>query len=340
MLGGAWHVTRIVFTMSKLHASTVTWMALIGAPILFLPLCWILAGRFEPVLAPAQWTSLPPDAEASASQDSGPVTERPSARSVVVADPYTIRGTLSGPDGAPFPDAWTMVITSSRGAETTRAFDAGEAEFVLDVADGRWRFSPRANGLAGHVVQIDVDRRSRKSTYLHLALEPSGVIDGTYRSPDLRPLVDFPLVLERELDHALAFTTTGSDGGFRFTDVVDGAYVIHHGDRESPAFPARHVDHRGPRQILPDVIAPKFSDLQVRVRDAEGNPVRDASVTGTGHRGGSMQGKTDSEGVYRARFLPAGIYRIVASRGDLGRSETRLTMGDDPDSIAKLSLRR
>ncbi len=250
----------------------------------------------------------------------------------------SLEGEIQDPKGRPFVEPWILALTNTRGPESLVSFEGGSDRFVIDLPPGRWRLRPEAPGLAGKTVQIDVAAAPASTQRLQFRLLATGRLTGTVVTCGLEPLEGFPVLLESLDDERLTRMETAPDGSFTFYAVIEGGYRIHYGSREHPAITPQVCRFLGPRHRVPTVTAPPFVEIRIRVVAAEGEVVPDARVEGVGQRGGSLSGTTDLEGIYRAKFLPAGTYRILASHLTLGRSEARIPVSADSPAQIELQL--
>lgn len=250
----------------------------------------------------------------------------------------SLEGLIEDSKGRPFTGSWTLALTNGRDPESVVSFASGSDRFTLDLVPGRWRLRPESSGLAGKTLQIDVSADPDEPQRVQFRMLPAGLLTGTVLTWELEPLEGFPVLLESLDDERLTSAATAPDGSFAFSSVLDGDHRIHYGSREYPAFPPQVVRFIGPRHRLAPLQAPRFVEIMIRVVSA-GELVADACIEGVGQRGGSLAGTTDSEGVYRARFLPLGNYRVVASHISLGRCEARIPVEIDSPGQIELQLR-
>ena len=130
---------------------------------------------------------------------------------------------------------------------------------------------------------------------------------------------------------------TGPGGGYRFDAVAPGAYALWIGSEERPLLPASRVDVTGGDVAVPTLRLPPYLTLDVRVVDWLDRGVPDAEVRGylTTDGRGSFEGRTDSQGLLRARYLNPGPWRLRGSHGELAlRGDLDLTLALDAEDTA------
>ena len=246
-----------------------------------------------------------------------------------------IRGFLQAPPGVEFPQEWVLSVLPSSSligkerAETRRLeFHAGEQDFELpDLALGGYMLRASAFGLASDEQHLLLVKPGEDDLYLSMQLAVTAFIEGSVRYEDSTPAIGLELALEPRPTGVRAVAKTDSIGHFLFTDVKSGGYTLHFGRPESPVRAALEVNMDASPLHLADAIVPKLCDLIVRVSFSPGAPASGVKVDGYGDHGGRIEGLTDADGEYHARFLPAGRFTVSAVFPDGARVQARKTVG-------------
>jgi hypothetical protein len=241
-----------------------------------------------------------------------------------------IRGVVSVEAGTDFPAVWTLTVEPSRalvGGEHAESraltFSAGEREFALsDLALGGYSLRAHAFGFDSGARHVLLAKPEADDMYLSFVLVPTGVLEGRVLFADGAGAEGLPLVLESRPQGARRATTAGLGGAFLFDDVRNGAHRLHVGAPHNPIVPALDLAFSGPAQRLDDIVVPPLGVISGRVVDELGNGQVRVLVRGYGDAGGTVETTTDSEGRYRAEFLPAGRYTLYA-RNELGTGRAR-----------------
>ena len=115
---------------------------------------------------------------------------------------------------------------------------------------------------------------------------PNGTLSvhGCVRSLDGVPLPGLPVFLKSAREGTHSFTTTDHDGTYRFDVVAGEAYLAGLGAPDAPLIGPYPVDGDPFENRLREFSVMGLGSLSIRVRDAAGNPIRDALVTLQGER--------------------------------------------------------
>lgn len=239
----------------------------------------------------------------------------------------------------------TLTLTELSG----RQLDRNDSD-----ADGHYRLGPPSGG--SYLVTCAVPAHEPRIALVAVASAPvrhdfvlaeaGASLSGTVHIAGSGQSIEGAVVtLIDNRGDVVVTTTTGSDGRFSFSGLVQGlctltvvATTVH------PV--ARSVDIPGYGDVTHDVEVVARIQLVGSVRTASaGTPVPEALTTlldADGHVVGSVV--TDVEGEFVFDDLPAGVYTIIATgyppvatevRLDLGtRTETLLTLGHLPSGLA------
>lgn len=235
-----------------------------------------------------------------------------------------VRGAVVTDPELPFPVEWTLSVGPSPslfGAERAETrelvFTEGEQEFVLeDLPLGGYQLRAQSFGLDSGPFQLMLSLPHEADTYVTLRMQPTGIIEGRVRDAAGRGCEDLSLTLEERTSGARREVRTAGGGTFLIDDVRDGLYRLHVGGPDSPLVAARELEFKRPSLHLGDIEVPVTSALVVRVEDASGRPVSDATLSGYGNNGGSVQGTTDADGACRIAYLIPGRITVMAQTQD------------------------
>ncbi len=238
-----------------------------------------------------------------------------------------IRGFADTEAGLAFPQRWTLVLEPARAllgdepAQPRRVeFERGEQEFSVDgLPLAAYELRAEADGMNGKPVAVVLQRGSA-DPYVQLVLTRSGAIDGYVLEESGVPVEGLKMVLEQLPNGHRRGALTDAAGRYVFERVLDGEYRLHYGDPDSPIAPARELLFQAPSLRVPERRVSALSELVVRVLDDRGQPVAGASIAGSGTQGGLVLGESDAAGELRARFLPAGRYRVRAQSEVFGEA--------------------
>ena len=242
-----------------------------------------------------------------------------------------IRGFVQAPPGIEFPMEWilivepsSMLIGADRAERRRLEFHAGERDFEISgLSLGGYMLRASAFGMATEQQHLLLARPHETELYVQMQLLPTAFVDGRVSQPDSTPAIGLELALEPKPAGVRVFTISDHYGHFLFSDVQAGAYTLHFGRAENPVRePIDVVVGTSPTR-LPDCIVPPLEELIVRVLSAPGEAAVGVQLDGYGSNGGRISGKTNQDGEYRARFLPAGRYTIDATAADGRRARAR-----------------
>jgi hypothetical protein len=269
------------------------------------------AGEREPA-------SQPPSAAAPAATGelepfaAAPGTSPPSARR------GSLRGHVETEGESTFPLRWRLVLRPSttlpqreRALSRVLEFEDGRQEFALaDLPLAGYDVFAEAEGFNGQVAAVLLEP-GNEHPFVNLLLVPAGVLEG--RVLDARGLAaeGVPVTLVAGADNHAREAVSGPDGAFRFDGVLDGAYELVLGRASAPLVRERHaLRFRAPHLTFPDLVLPPLGEVHVRVVDGLERPLEGVLVRGSGKNGGVIDGRTDFDGRYVAKHLPAGTFRI------------------------------
>jgi len=242
-----------------------------------------------------------------------------------------IRGFVQAAPGIEFPLEWvlelepsSMLIGAERAERRRLEFHAGERDFEFrELALGGYMLRASAFGMATEQQHLMLIRPHETELYVQMQWVPNAFVEGRVGYPDSTPAVGLELALEPKPAGVRASAVCDHYGHFLFSNVMAGAYTLHFGQPENPVRPALDVQVGTSPVTLPDCQVPQLEQLIVRVLLAPGQPAAGVQVDGYGDRGGRILGKTNADGEYRARFLPAGRFTIDATAADGRRARVR-----------------
>ncbi len=259
-----------------------------------------------------------------------------------------IRGFVQTPKGIEFPQEWVLSVQPSTSlighdhAETRRLeFHAGEQEFDLqNLALGGYMLRASAFGLSSAEQHLLLAKPSESDLMVSMQLEVTSFIEGSVRYEDFAPAIGLELALEPRPSGVRVITTTNAIGHFLFTDVKSGGYTLYFGKPQTPVRESLEVNVGTSPEHLPDAIVPKMGELLVRVFLAPGSPAKGVKLDGYGDKGGNIEGETNADGEYRAKFLPAGRITVNALFPDGSRVRGRQVIGVGGVESLDLVLRK
>jgi EmrB/QacA subfamily drug resistance transporter len=158
--------------------------------------------------------------------------------------------------------------------------------------------------------------------------ETRGVIRGVVRRAGGAPAGDTTLTLIDTRGHQVGRTTTRSDGRYALSTPGRGTYVLIAGAGERAPQAATLVVGHQPVDF--DLTLTGSAGLAGVVRDAAGNPVRDARVVVTDVRGEVVAtGTTDAGGTYGFPHVAAGPYTLAVSSAAHRPTAVPVLVGDE-----------
>ena len=263
----------------------------------------------------------------------------------------TVSGLVATSDHAPLQSG--AVLMNPLVGDTLASHPADDGRFLPDgsfsfrnVAPGEYQIRARAQTgggpplFAGYRIHV----RDRDITDLRLLLRPGATVTGTVevdaadlgqRAPSFATLrVRAPFVDGSSFADALTGVVQ-KDGQFRLVGVMEGEHYLTLEGLPGP-WALQHVHRQGidltdvpfaaaSGETIRDVrvtISARATEIRGTVRDAAGQPAGDATVviSPASYRtwlGGSRRfviTRSDAGGRYQHRGLPAGDYRLLASR--------------------------
>jgi len=269
--------------------------------------------------------------------------------SLALADPITrtsgreirrehaVHVVVLDPEGRPLQRPWRLALRSVGHDPLDKDYGAGSEDVRVDLPPGTWTFAPEAEDLAARPVEVEIGVTPIE---VELRFHRAAQVLGSVRDENGDPVRGLPLGLRDFDGHFVARASSDAWGAFRFEHVPAGPYELLAGCDAAPLWPTRHLEIHAGSQVLETLRTPALRESKLSVVTEDGRPVAGASVEGTGRRGGGFTGSTGADGTFVAQFLPAGRYRIVASRDDLGVGEGRLEVGPETPSSAAILLRQ
>lgn len=235
----------------------------------------------------------------------------------------------------PEPRGWRLVVR--RGDETVaeRFHGGSERELELELAPGNYSLAAEASGAASLPVPLELER----STDVTLLLQPLSTLAGAVVDGEGAGVAGLPVHWRRAraLERS---TSTDAFGAFQLEGLVRGAGELVLGDPRSPILPPRALELVAGLLDLGSIPVPQLGELLVRVVDENDVPVAAALLSGSGDQGGSIDARSDLDGLARAAFLPPGMYRVFASHPALGRGNTVFEFAPGEPSPVQVRLRR
>ncbi len=237
-----------------------------------------------------------------------------------------IRGYIEMADDTPFPKSWRLVVGPSttlvgreRAENRVVEFFAGEQEFVVEgLPLAGYDVRPEADGMNGRRHPVMLDRRS-KNPYITLHLSPAGFLTGRLVDAEGLPAEGVEITIEASGSGSVWETKTDALGYYRMDRVLDGEYKLSFGPRTNPLLAPEWIRFSAPSMTFPERKLPTLSELSILVLDAQGHPVANAVVEGSGNAGGYVREETDAYGKALAKLLPDGRYRLTVRHETLGR---------------------
>ncbi|NKY14591.1 carboxypeptidase-like regulatory domain-containing protein, partial [Streptomyces somaliensis] len=148
----------------------------------------------------------------------------PVERDVVLGGAGRLRGTVTTLEGAPVEDA-AVTLTDARGeVVATARTGPGGGYLLTGLLDGDYTLTAGAPGLGPTALAVGV--RAEDETWQDVGLAGGGVVCGTVRAPDGRPVEDARVSLLDTAGNTLGTLATGADGVFRFPDLAAGSYTV------------------------------------------------------------------------------------------------------------------
>lgn len=259
------------------------------------------------------------------------------------------RGTIAGrahvhPASLDFPESWTLILEPSRflqGSERAAyreiPMTGGETDFkVEDLPLGGYSVRSTASEMNG--IPVDVLLAGKVNyQYVQIRMTPTGFIDGGVTNTKGEPLEGVRIVLESVRTKLRRETTSDIAGNYLFEDVADGEYRLWFGSPDNPLLPVESLIFKSPSLRFPTREISHDGEVQVVVVDSVGSRVPGATIRGFGTGGGQVEAETDSYGIATLRFLPAGRWRITATR-DLQTGRARFELGPGEQRTVEIPL--
>ncbi|GAB3287520.1 MFS transporter [Parasphingorhabdus pacifica] len=221
-----------------------------------------------------------------------------------------VHGKAHDSKGTPLPNV-VLTLADANGKQVERARTDAEGDYRLDLTHGGTYVLIASAGnyqpAASMVVVSDVPVRH------DVRMFGAGSLEGTVHTGG-RPVAGAMVVLTDVRGEVVGSCAAGSDGRFRFTDLVGGTYAITAtaAGRRPLATTTNVVDGES---TTADLELAGGSRLSGVVRSATlGHPVVDARVTVLDESGAVVgAAATDDEGSYSFDDLPYGEYTVIAT---------------------------
>jgi len=238
------------------------------------------------------------------------------------------------PDGTVWPSPWTLHIEDEREgavrgwrprAEPKRelaGIPTGDQAVAIDwLQPGKWAFHAEAKNEGGEhrsarvrgVFKGGPGAKTAARTYeLELVLHPANVVEGRVLGAESEPLEGVLLALDHAPDASRHWARTDAQGWYAFTLAAHGEYRLSVGHPDHPTLPSRLIAFAGAQLVLEPIVLTGLGELRVRVLEPDGRASPGVRLRSQGSAGGSFEGETDAQGIFHARHLPAGRYRVFA----------------------------
>lgn len=244
----------------------------------------------------------------------------------------TIFGEVQVEAGVPYPEAWTLTLEPSRVAKgkekaVTRTIQSepGQRDFQLrDLPMASYRLSVAAEGLVARPQEVAL---FKLAGYEHMPgvnvvhvtsrLVRVASVEGRIRQASGDMAVDFPVYLidRKSPNEGRMEVMTDSAGGFKFSDVSSGNWILRTGHPVHSATSPQPVLVQLAPVALDEILLPPLATLEVETTDAYGRPFPDVELVGylRGSGNGSFRAKTDAYGRATMRYLAPGPWRVNAT---------------------------
>jgi hypothetical protein len=253
-----------------------------------------------------------------------------------------LRGSVQVRGGAAFPERWSLVlepsaavVTPSR-AEHRRIDHAETNEFdVEDLPLGAYAVSVEAPGMNSVPRQVLL-QKPVTDIFITITIHPAGFLTGSVSDSSGRPIADIEVLLERRDGGGLRSQRTDGGGSYLFENVLDGEYRLFVGNTTNPSVPPRELAFSAPSLHMPPIVLPPLGEIEICVRDGSGNPLEGVLLRGYGDEGGTIEAKTNRDGIAKASLLPPGFYTVIASSPALGEARGRCRL--EPGGRERIEL--
>jgi hypothetical protein len=252
--------------------------------------------------------------------------------------PGKLVGRLEFGPGVTEPVSWQLLVLDWTGdLVRTESFRGSEQRFELALPPGDYSVRAEAQAVGSQPASVHVER-GRSTEPLTLVLSGLAALSGSVRDESGAPVAGLPVFL-RDPRGLAATVETDPDGDFALPPLPGGRYELLLGAQEAPIVASLPVDLAEPVQELEPQVVPVLGWVELTVLDGAGRPAPLASFSGSGNRGGLLEGETDAQGRATVRLLPPGMYRVVASHPTLGRASEVFPLGGGEGSQVELVLR-
>ncbi|MBK7645427.1 MAG: carboxypeptidase regulatory-like domain-containing protein [Planctomycetes bacterium] len=336
-----------------MRAATLTLLVLLGLGVLGL---WLFvpaktAPPPEPPVSKTDALVVPGEQLIETRSVGSQAREREHADPARIAAAYSfdgkgrIRGHIGERDGVVFPREWDLVIEphpylqGRERAESRRIrFRAGERDFVAEELPlGGYLVRAEAAALNSSGADVLLVKGS-SDQFVELAFSPSGWLDGSVIDAKGLPVADVEVRLVAVPGKQTLSTRTDPAGAYQFRTLLDGDYEISFLIGGTALDKPRLVTFRAPRLSFPAEQLPPAGSLEVHVVDLLGKPAANVRVTGYCKPKGSLDLRTDDEGVARLPCALPGFWQIKAfEEGENLRASADVDVL--VDETARVSLR-
>ncbi len=250
-----------------------------------------------------------------------------------------------------------LAMTSSTMASRRRHLSArteADGRFRIEnVEAGRLRVSAEASGYQQQV-RSGVEMKEGGEVELELVLEIGAVVEGTVTTADGEPVVEVMVAVAEQQDglfggHLLsAHGQSDLEGRYRVTGAPTGpATITLHGHQARRQ--QKNIEIRPGTNVVDLVLDPGY-EISGQVVDPEGFPRANAVVSieesrqmqmGQYFSTGSFEETTSAaDGTFTLAGVPAGRYKVIASREGFARAESEVLEVDSDRRGILLELRR
>lgn len=258
----------------------------------------------------------------------------------------TVRGTVTGPGGAPVPGATVVIVVRRFIAEDATTTAADGSYRLGGLVGGRYAVTARAPGLTAPE-PVDVDLADDADVRVDLVLGAGGAITGVVVDGNDRPQAD--VAIEASGGDGQAQATTDQAGRFTLDGLAPGPWTVSAeadtitpGDAAPTASEATATVVSGATATVRLVVSGRDGVITGTVVDSAGAPARECEVTaeqgdgvvallaGTGSAVTLGPALTGDDGRFTLRRVGAGAFAVLARRADGASARVEgVSAGDD-----------